>query len=299
MADTSRGSRLLALPPELLRRILRLLSSDRVEDLIPYLTVCKLVFHHLRSMLWPRVLLGHDTILGFATGCLYGTRSYRKTRSLAVSLKNPIRPRNHPSTPPETRCVGDHAEPIYERGNLFESCQRDLCTKLVSIKTMLQARLFHLNTFALIIDNDPDEDPWCLCYRDEIPADYISNLLAAIPSTCEVLLVDTGGAESQEYNEITEVIAELFPNLRALRLRVRNISRELFDFTNAPFDLLETSAIMKWRTSSAYGDPNSLCSETRGRWESQREGGDCRGPPVDVLASLDWLKLSEQERTVS
>lgn len=299
MADSSKGSPLLALLPELLTRVLKLLSSNRDADLIPYLTTCKLLFHHLRPMLWTDVSLNHGTILGFAAGCMYGNLSYQGVRTMVINLENVFQLRSYDWDCAFDICTPKHAEAIFEVDNNYKNSRRDLYHRLALIKAALVARISHLTSLSLIIDNDRQDDDWCLCCRDDIPERHLSSLLAAIPASCQCLMVDTGGAESQSGTAITKAISGLLPQLCSLRLRVRKISGKLFEFTNAPFDLLETCPILQWRNSKTYLDSPQSSRYQLDAWEIQDELGHCNGPTTDVLAFLNWSKLSVQERKVS
>lgn len=297
MADTSKGSQLLALPPEILTRILKILSSDRITDLIPYLTTCKLFFHHLIPILWTDVSLSHATILGFATGCMYGNLSYQGVRSLAIYLENSFQNRSY-EWEDAWACMGRHSVATHEADHRFIISQQDLHHRLEFTRAVLLTRLSNLISFSVVIDNDPKE-PWCVCSTDNIPEHRLSSLLTAIPATCERLIVDTGGAESPEEDSITEGIGRLLPNLRTLRLRVGKISRKLFDFAHAPFGMIEASPILRWWNSDANRDTKLHCQMRSGGWENQGEDGICFGPSEDMLAFLNWSKLSKREQQVS
>ena len=152
--------------------------------------------------------------------------------TLKVTLQNEFAPRryNFDNMWEECCCGPSHASEDGEAASyvVWEKQKTRIQQDLISLKHILTDSLRQLCTFSLVIDNQPKDGDWCLCYESDIPSTFFARILRALPGSCRHLELDTKGADSGSYpghgpGHICRQIGRLIPQLQSLRLRLHSL----------------------------------------------------------------------------
>ena len=302
-SENDKGLHINTLPLEIFQRIVSLLRRDNKQYAAACLSVCK-HWHHAAKPLIRKALYMHDEELtSFALATWQGGSSFDQLRTLKVTLQNSFAPRcnvchidkyhinSHYGDGDECAgCSHEYRDCDETSASTWKTQKTRIHQDLTSLKHVLTTHLRQLSTFSLIVDNEPKDGYWCICYTSPISSTYFAAILRALPLTCRHLELDTRGADSGAFEEhICSELGRLLPHLKNLRLRAQSLCPAFFLKSHSE-TFLTASPFHEWLSSHRKQPLVAGLLTTN---------GECLGPGDDFLEWQRWNKLSRLRREVS
>lgn len=235
---------LLDLPDELLVSILRnFRGSVTLNEAWQSLRTCRKVYSLGQSIVIEHIRLSNDTFMPFIWTIKAASKAFTSTIILTIEIDMDW-PQIDLSPRMRTFLLSFTNEAWgvngYSQGPRSERCLEcflahgpvDESQAVQNLKALAKALplLPNLNSFALLVDAEPFEKPWCRCVKSLIPDRTIASIITELPSKCTNIYIDTGGAD-QGYDVgavVNAVKAKMF-TVQNLWLRLCCDVSEIFE----------------------------------------------------------------------
>ena len=309
--EDKKGLHINTLPLEVFQRIVVIVKHDSRRYAKVCLAVCRHWHDAVRPLVWKTLRLHDERLTSFALKTWRGGSSFHQLLTLKVTLQNEFVPRCHiwehndlhlHCGSEEQYCGPSHAHEDCKAASfvVWEKQKTRIQQDLISLKHKLTDSLRQLCTFSLVIDNEPKDGDWCLCYKSLIPSTFFAKILGALPGSCRHLELDTKGADSggspgHGPGHICRQIGRLIPQLQSLRLHLHSLCPQFFleepQETEEPLQtFLGASPVHEWMTRHRK---HLVFAEL-----ISSDGG-CYGPGDDFMEWDRWNKLPKVRRRVS
>ena len=309
------------LPSELICKLFRILKDEGVNYITPCLAVSKSWHGYGQQIVWSSLALNELNYDAFVCSLAFGGSSYRGLNAFEMRcscVKNweaefhckmkdlHIRWDFHRLVD-DTLCSGwYHVDVHHDKEHLQETLRRKLQQILISMRHAIASGLRSLSTLSLTIKNEPTDGDYCYCHECILSPQYFANIVRALPTTCQSLELDTGGADKGHiyttsckdpgHSSLCEALHGVLPQLHHLRLRVAAICPDFFYGPHRSLPLkLEASACQLWAKICDLDSPSWISNVS----EPLDLGPSFHGPTLDLWNWQEWGDLLESEKQVS